>query len=43
MFQAAMRDAAVVTGLAACDGDLHRPFWLLVHHPELFETACDVD
>ncbi len=43
MFQAAMRDAAVVTGLAACSGDLHRAFWLLVHHPKLFETACDVD
>ena len=43
MFQAAMRDAAVVTGLAACGGDLHRAFWLLVHHPKLFETACDVD
>jgi hypothetical protein len=43
MFQAAMSDAAVVTGLAACSGDLHRAFWLLVHHPKLFETACDVD
>ena len=29
MFQAAMSDAAVVTGLAACSGDLHRAFWLL--------------
>ena len=43
MFQAAMSDAAVVTGLAACSGDLHRAFWLLVRHPKLFETACDVD
>ena len=43
MFQAAMNDAAAVTGLAACSSDLHRAFWLLVHHPKLFETACDVD
>ena len=43
MFQAAMRNAAVVTGLAACGGDLHRAFWLLVHHLKLFGTACDVD
>ena len=43
MFQAAISDAAIVTELAACSSDLHRAFWLLVHHPKLFETACDVD
>jgi hypothetical protein len=43
MFQAAMGDAAAVTGLSCCSSDLHRAFWLLVHHPKLFETACDVD
>jgi len=43
MFQAAMNDAAAVTGLVACSGDLHRAFWLLVQHPKIFETACDVD
>lgn len=43
MFQAAMSDAAAVTGLSSCSSDLHRAFWLLVHHPKLFETACDVD
>ena len=43
MFQAAMNDAAAVTGLAACSSDLHRAFWLLVHHPKRFEAACDVD
>ena len=43
MFQAAMNDAAAVTGLAACSSDLHRAFWLMVHHPKRFEAACDVD
>ena len=43
MFQAAMNDAAAVTGLAACSSDLHRAFWLMVHHPRRFEAACDVD
>jgi len=42
MFQAAVNNATAVTELAACRGDLHRAFWLLVHHPKLFETACDV-
>ena len=41
--KAAMSDAAAVTGLAACSSDLHRAFWLLVHHPKRFEAACDVD
>ena len=43
MFQAAMGDAAAVTGLSCCSSDLHRAFWLLVHHPKVFETACEVD
>lgn len=43
MFQAASADTAVVTELAACSSDLHRAFWLLVRHPKIFETACDVD
>lgn len=43
MFQAAVNDAAAVAGLATCASDLHRAFWLMVHHPKLFETACDVD
>ena len=43
MFQAAVCDAAALTGLATCTSDLHRAFWLLVHHPKVFETACDVD
>lgn len=43
MFQAAMNDAAALSGLLGCCSDLHRAFWLLVHHPKLFEAACDVD
>ena len=43
MFQAAMSNAAAVTGLSCCSSDLHRAFWLLQHHPKLFETACEVD
>lgn len=43
MFQAAINDAAAVAGLATCTSDLHRAFWLMVYHPKLFETACDVD
>ncbi len=43
MFQAAVNDAVAVSGLATCASDLHRAFWLMVHYPKLFETACDVD
>ncbi|MDY0072454.1 MAG: hypothetical protein RBR77_07370 [Thauera sp.] len=43
MVQAVGNDAAALTQLAACKGEAHRAFWLLVHHPRLFETACDVD
>ena len=43
MFQAAVNDPAVVTALAACTSELHRAFFLLVHHHTIFQTACDVD
>lgn len=43
MFQAAVAHGAALLGLVACKGDLHRAFWLLVHHPDLFERACDVE
>lgn len=43
MFQAVMQDAAALAGLSCCSSDLHRAFWLMVHHPRLFETACEVD
>lgn len=43
MFQVATGDGAVLTTLATCKSDIHRSFWLYVHHPELFDRAGDVD
>ena len=41
MFEAAVADAAALAGLALCASDIHRSFWLYVHHPALFERAYD--
>lgn len=38
-----MDDPAAVTGLALCQSDLQRSFWLYTHHPTLFERASDFD
>ena len=43
MFEAAVADAAALSGLALCSSDIHRSFWLYAHHPTLFERACDLD
>ena len=43
LFEAAVDDAAALSGLALCSSDLHRSFWLYAHHPTLFERACDFD
>jgi hypothetical protein len=43
MFEAAMADPAALTGLALCQSDLQRSFWLYTHHPALFERASDFD
>jgi len=43
MFEAAVADPAVVTGLALCQSDLQRSFWLYTRHRALFERACDFD
>ncbi len=43
MFQVATSHGAALTGLATCQSDMHRSFWLYVKHPELFERAGDVD
>lgn len=43
MFQIAASDAHVLLGLAACNSDLQRSFWLATTHPALFERACEVD
>lgn len=41
LFEAAMWDSAALTGLTLCGSDLHRSFWLYVHHPDIFERALD--
>ena len=43
LFQAASRDGAALAGLATCQSDLHRSFWLSMQHPVLFEQACEFD
>lgn len=43
LMQVVMRDAQLLAELVACQGDLHRAFWLFVHHPKLFEQALDSD
>ena len=37
MFEAAVTDGAALAGLTLCASDIHRSFWLYVHHPALFE------
>lgn len=41
MFEAAVADATAITGLTLCHSDLHRSFWLYVHHRTLFERAVE--
>ncbi|WKB50887.1 hypothetical protein [Eleftheria terrae] len=41
MLKAADGRDDVLHGLAGCQHDLHRSFWLLVHHRDVFEQACD--
>ncbi|MDY0329680.1 MAG: hypothetical protein RBR52_04195 [Thiomonas sp.] len=42
IFEAAAADGAALTGLATlCQSDVHRSFWLYIHHPTLFERAYD--
>ncbi len=43
MFQAAHDRPAELVGLIACKNDLHRAFWLYVHHPALFEAAAEIE
>ncbi len=38
---AIVADGAALAGLALCASDIHRSFWLYVHHPALFERAYD--
>ncbi len=41
MFEAVVSDGAALAGLTLCRSDIHRSFWLYVHHPALFERAHD--
>lgn len=43
MFQAAHDRTTELMGLIACKNDLHRAFWLYVHHPALFEAAAEIE
>lgn len=39
---AALQDVAVMVHLTSKLSDLHRAFWLYVHHPRLFDQATDL-
>lgn len=41
MFEAVVADGAALVGLTLCQSDIHRSFWLYVHHPALFDRAYD--
>jgi hypothetical protein len=43
MFQMAACHSEALNGLAACQSDLHRSFWLAMQHPALFEQACEMN
>ncbi len=43
MFQAVHDRPSELMGLIACKNDLHRAFWLYVHHPALFEAAAEIE
>ena len=42
MFEAVVADGAALAGLTLCGSDIHRSFWLYVHHPALFDRAYDL-
>ncbi|MDR2873050.1 MAG: hypothetical protein LBV45_11170 [Xanthomonadaceae bacterium] len=43
MFEAVVGNGAALAGLMLCQSDIHRSFWLYVHHKALFEKAVDFD
>ncbi len=43
MFQVAHDRPSELMALIACRSDLHRAFWLYVHHPALFESAAEIE
>ena len=43
MFQATSKNGTALVNLIACKSDIHRSFWLFVHHMELFEQAAEME
>lgn len=45
MFQAttANKNSAALVNLIGCQSDIHRAFWLFVHHLDLFEQAVEME
>ena len=43
LLQSVTHDAKLLGELVACKSDLHRAFWLFVHHPKLFDQAQNSD
>lgn len=45
MFQAttANKNSAALVNLIGCQSDIHRAFWLFVHHLDLFEQAAEME
>ena len=43
LFEVAAGSPAALAGLATCQSDVHRSFWLYVKHPDLFDRAGDLD
>lgn len=43
LFQAVRANSALLLALVGCRSDMHRAFWLFVHHPLLFEQAGDIE
>ena len=43
LFEVATGTPTALAGLATCQSDVHRSFWLYVKHPDLFDRAGDLD
>ena len=43
MFQVCTKNSAALANLALCQSDIHRAFWLFVHHLDLFEQATEIE
>ena len=43
MFQATAANGAALVSLIGCQSDIHRAFWLFVHHMDLFEQAAEME